>query len=644
MPAAIVLRTALAGCALTLVTAPAAAQEIDISREDLAPHTAESGAPLTDVEQAMALPHLALALDVFPDKRSIEGLAEYTVQAAAPLTAVEFDLDPRFVISEITVDGAPVAGGEWTNDDGLLHISLPAPLAAGGSLQVGIAYSGAPRVAPRAPWNGGFVWSETPDGKPWIATAVQGEGCDLFWPCIDHPSRRVDMIDLSISVPEGLVAASNGRLIGSETVGGRTTWRWQARKPNGYGVSLQIAPYELAQADYASRFGNIIPIRFWYLPGHEAGAQRLVAEMRDYLDFFESTIGPYPWADEKVGVAETPHLGMEHQTINAYGEGYNLAPEGYDWLLAHEFSHEWFANQVSNASTADMWLQEGLGTYMQPLFLKWKSGDASYIAAMWDERKGIMSRVPLAPRGFVSSSYYDDAAAGWGHDIYNKASWVMHTLRYLIGDKAFFASLTNLVYNRDDPVPGNFDIVAASTDDFRRIAEEKSGRDLGWFFDAYFRVAPLPTLISSREGATLSLEWQTPSSLPFAMPVEVSVDGRAGDRTDEWRARNDSTFPRPRRTWFSTRRHEFCATIPLSPPGKRRKKRRRAISTVKGLTRNDRPVGAQEGASEKDCGKGRQRIQGQQGRANGNRAHCSSVLSDTLGGAGCDRRIRQRSR
>ncbi|WP_159796527.1 M1 family metallopeptidase [Croceibacterium salegens] len=519
-----VLRAALACSAMLVAAVPAGAR--DISHDDVSPHTSESGAPLTAVEQAMALPHLALAIDVFPDSKTIKGLAEYTVQAAAPLSTVEFDLDHRFKITDITVDGASLGKDAWSNDEGLLHIALPTPLATGSSIQLGITYSGAPRVAPNAPWNGGFVWSSTPDGKPWIATAVQSEGCDLFWPCVDHPSRRVDVLDLSVSVPEGLVVASNGRLIGSETVGKRTTWRWQARKPNGYGVSLQIGPYELAQADYASRFGNSIPISFWYLPGNKAGADRLVAEMKDYLDFFESTVGPYPWGDEKVGLAETPHLGMEHQTINAYGENYKLAPEGFDWLMAHEFAHEWFANQLSNAGTADMWLQEGFGTYMQPLFLKWKQGEASYISKMWEDRPKIRSRVPLAPRGFVQSNYYDDEEAAWGGDIYTKGSWVMHTLRYLVGDKAFFAAVTNLVYNRDDPRPGNFDIVVASTDDFQRIAEEKSGRDLGWFFDAYFRTAPLPRLDSARFGTTLSLEWSTPAAKPFAMPVEVNVDGK----------------------------------------------------------------------------------------------------------------------
>ena len=511
----------LAACGAASLAAPALA-----AKGDLAPHTAETGAELGLIGRAMVLPQLALALDIDPQAQTIRGLAEYTVMSALPLDAVEFDLDPRFAISEVKVDGEIVVPGNWSNDGGLLRIALPSRLEPGRAAMVGIAYAGKPRVAPNPPWDGGFVWKETPDGRPWIATAVQPEGCDLFWPCLDHPSKRVGIVDLAIRVPEGLVAASNGQLIGAETVRGWTTWRWQARKPNGYGVSLQIAPYEVAQADYASRYGNVIPIRFWHLPGKAEQAERLVGELTDYLDFFESTIGPYPFGGEKVGVAETPHLGMEHQTINAYGEGYKLAPEGYDWLMHHEFSHEWFANQLSMAARADMWLQEGLGTYMQPLYLGWKSGDAAYHAAMWDVRKKIKSKVPLAPRGFVSSSYYDDAEAGWGGDIYYKGAWVAHTLRHLIGDRAFFASVRRLTYGRGDPAPGNFDVRVASTDDFHAIAEEESGRELDWFFEAYFRTAELPRLVSKRTGRTVVLSWESPSPLPFEMPLEVQIGDR----------------------------------------------------------------------------------------------------------------------
>jgi aminopeptidase N len=509
-----------------LATAGPAIAADTTEQAPLAERTAETGAPLGAVQQAMELPHLALALTVGPGSQSITGRADYTVRATAPLETVEFDLDPRLAVSEITLDGKPLPAGHWSSEGGLISIALPAPLAAGETAKVGIAYAGKPRVAPRAPWDGGFVWSGTEQGEPWIATAVQPNGCDLFWPCLDHPSKRVELLDFRVTVPKPLVVAANGRLIETTEGDGVRTYHWRARQPNGYGVSLQIAPYELAQAEYASRYGNTIPIRFWHLPGRQEGAERLVAEMHDFLDFFESTIGPYPFGDEKVGLAETPHLGMEHQTINAYGEGYKLAPEGYDWLMHHEFAHEWFANQLSGANTADMWLQEGFGTYMQPLYLKWKNGDAAYQAALWDLRKKVKSRVPLVPEGFVPSAFYDDRQAGWGDDIYYKGAWILHTLREHIGDEAFFTATRRLTYGRDNPAPGNFAPLIRSTEDFRRIVEDVAGKDMGWFFDAYFRTAALPELVATRDGSTLRLAWQTSAAEPFTLPVEVDVDGK----------------------------------------------------------------------------------------------------------------------
>ena len=194
--------------------------------------------------------------------------------------------------------------------------------------------------------------------------------------------------------------------------------------------------------------------------------------------------------------------------------------------MQHEFSHEWFANQLTNAGNADMWLQEGLGSYMQPLYLKWKQGDAAYTSYLWDMRKKVNSRVPLAPEGFVSSAYYDDEEAGWGNDIYYKGAWVMHTLRETIGDKAFFTATRRLVYGRDDPKPGNFAPRTASTADYQHIVEQVTGKPMDWFFDTYFRVGPLPRLVETRDGATLNLAWQTDAKEPFAMPIEVEVEGK----------------------------------------------------------------------------------------------------------------------
>ena len=80
-----------------------------------------------------------------------------------------------------------------------------------------------------------------------------------------------------------------------------------------------------AQEDYRSRFGNVVPMSFWHLRTDDpAKVQALFDQFAPMMDFYEATVGPFPFGDEKMGVVETPHLGMEHQTINAYGNEYKL--------------------------------------------------------------------------------------------------------------------------------------------------------------------------------------------------------------------------------------------------------------------------------------------------------------------------------
>ncbi|WP_340588189.1 M1 family metallopeptidase [Erythrobacter alti] len=490
----------------------------------MAERTAQSDLPLEGPRAAMELQYVVLSLAIDPERRSIAGEGSYRVLLSEPQSTLAFDLDPRFTVSAISVNGAALDRGAWRNPDGLLTMQLPAAAGAGDVLEVSISYAGRPHEALSAPWEGGFVWSQA-NGQPWIATAVQGEGCDLFWPCIDHSSSRIGAMETLVTVPAGLVAAGNGALLATvENDDNTTTFHWRARNPSNYGISLQIGPFELSERMYESRYGNSIPIQFWHLPENKAGARRLIAEMVDYLDFFESTIGPYPFGDEKAGVVETPHLGMEHQTINAYGNQYRRDELGYDWLLHHEFAHEWFANQLTHANINHMWLHEGIGTWMQPLYLGWARGEMFYNAEMWRQRQSIISRVPLVPPEGTMPDY-NDRAAGWGTDIYAKGAWIMHSLRYLVGDDVLFPALQELTYGTNNPVPGEIAPVLRTTDDFRQILEARTGYPLDWFFDTYFYQAELPRLRSRREGDVLTLEWEAPSDSGFDMPVELRFGG-----------------------------------------------------------------------------------------------------------------------
>ena len=164
-------------------------------------------------------------------------------------------------------------------------------------------------------------------------------------------------------------------------------------------------------------------------------------EFKKTLEFFERKVGPYPWGQEKLGVAETPHLGMEHQTINAYGNEFRRGTYGFDWLFQHELAHEWFGNVMTHKTVSDMWLHEGFGAFMQPEYTKELLGDAAFHSSMYNSYLGINACNPIAPREEFSADelYFDDPEGrGPAGDIYSKGTWLLHSLRYVIGEDAFW--------------------------------------------------------------------------------------------------------------------------------------------------------------------------------------------------------------
>jgi aminopeptidase N len=511
----------MASCALTLI----AAAPVKKGEPPLTAQTMRSGGPIDADQAKLRFDSADLALEIVPAEQRLQGVATLTFTVKAALGVLVIDLDRNLPVDSIAINGRKLPQSAWRNPEGRLTITLPRTVAAGGTLVARIAYGGTPHVAVNAPWDDGVVWSTTTDGRLWFGTTAEGYGCDLFWPCLDFPTGEPAMVDLHITVPPGMKAPSNGKLIGVATLpDGRSTWHWRARQPNTYGIALTVGPYEELTASYKSRFGNTIPMHYWYLPDEERDARRLFAEFAPTLNFFESVIGPYPFGDEKVGVVETPYKGMEHQTINAYGNAYAKAPEGFDWLFHHEFSHEYFGNQLTAANWDDYWLHEGYASYMQPLYGRWREGEARYAAMLDQQRSKIVGAQPIVS-GRIRTEEEVYEAGGPGTDIYYKGSWILHSLRGLIGDAAFQEVTRRMVFGSADPKPGGFRPRFGSTMEFEALVARVTGKDYAWFFDTYLRKAALPELIETRAGGALSLEWRAPDGLPFPMPIEVQVDG-----------------------------------------------------------------------------------------------------------------------
>ena len=514
-----------AAVAITSLSACSSTESSDIVKAtESTPYSLKSGGQVAPLQQGLTVEHADLTFAFDFDNKILMGTTTLTLKGEGSRSAFSVDLDSVFTVNSVAVNGESLAASQYRNVGGELQITPSSEVTL--PLTVTISYEGQPRIPVRAPWDGGVMWEKTPDGANWLATAVQGEGCDLFWPCIDQPHGEPNQTDLHIQVPKPLVAASNGVLVDVTDNGDTRTYHWQTRSAhNTYGIALNIAPYEKLETTYSSIYGNTYPIVYYHLPGNEQQAKILFDEIPTMLTFFERVIGPYPFGNEKVGVAQTPHLGMEHQTINAYGNEYKKDEFGFDWLLQHEFAHEYFGNQVTNDNWDHMWIHEGLGSYMQPLFAQYLSGDVAYMTYLNNQRKGLINTHPIVSNKLMEVEQVYERGVGPALDIYYKGSWIMHTLRNLIGDDAFFSAVRELVYGTDQPKPGNFTTIYRNTQDFIEIVNRRTGKDLSWFFDVYLYQPKLPKLVETRTEDSVTFSWNSPQNLPFPMPLEVSVNG-----------------------------------------------------------------------------------------------------------------------
>jgi aminopeptidase N len=300
---------------------------------------------------------------------------------------------------------------------------------------------------------------------------------------------------------------------------------------SNYNVALNIAPYRTITREYRSVTGESFPVAYWVLPEHHEKGLALMDQIVAHLRFYEELLGPYPFRADKYGVAETPHLGMEHQTIIAYGNQYRRNADGYDELHQHELAHEWFGNLVTARDWSDYWLHEGFGSYMQPLYAERLHGKAGLIRAVERLRGGVKNRHPIAQRAELTAGevYFEppDYLQGTG-DIYGKGALVLHALRYLVGDSVFFPMLRRFLYPtpESERVTDGSQVRLVTTDDFVHHAGAMAGRSLDWFFEVYARRATLPRLEATRTDSALLVRWVAPDGLPFPMPVEVEIDGR----------------------------------------------------------------------------------------------------------------------
>jgi len=478
----------------------------------------DSGGPLLAEQAAYDVRRYDLAVRLDPARHAIAGETTITVKALAPLDELWLDLDRRMKVATVTVDGRAAS---FRHLHGRLFVTLDPHWTGDERHAVRVAYSGRPKVSPDPPWLDGFVWTKSADGEPWVAVSTEVDGADIWFPVKDHPSDEPDEgVSVELTVPAGLVGLSNGREVGRRTnADGSTTSRWEVHYPiNNYLVTVTAGPFVALTERYRGADGTLdVPMRFWALPEHGAEARAMWRQAPEILAAMAKRYGEFPFLDDKIGMVEAPLVGMEHQTLIAYGDDFLDDPSGIDETLVHELAHEWWGNAVSAADWDDFWIQEGFATYAEALYVEDRDGAAAGRAYLEAKRGEIDNLRPLvAGRPRTAAEAYDN-------DIYVKGAWVLQSLRWAIGDDDFFT-----VVRRFAGPPYLYGVV--THDDLERLVAAVSGRDLGAFWRRYLQQAKPPVYRLERhpgagDNDRVCFTWDDPQ-FEVALPVDVEGELR----------------------------------------------------------------------------------------------------------------------
>jgi aminopeptidase N len=436
-----------------------------------------SGGPLKPEQANMDIRHYTLSLEVDPAGKSIKGYTEISLILIKEANTILLDLVEQMKVEKIILDGKQV---EFIHENGLITISGSNQFSAGKHL-VKVIYAGEPPVAKRAPWEGGFQWEKDSTGNPWVAITCQSEGGKIYFPCKDHPSDEPNEgADLFITVPKGLVVAGPGLLQKVTTKKSQSTYHWKTNYTiSNYAILFNVGKYKVIRREYITANNNRVPMEFYVLEEHADKGMHLLEIMEHSARVQEKYFGEYPWVKEKIAIAETPHLGMEHQTMNAYGNKFRYTLVGgmdFDWLLHHEFGHEWWGNKVTNRDWAHMWIQEGICVFGDALYIRDAEGEEAYLERMRRTARATQNKKPIVQGEQI------DAKQTYQPDIYGKGAFFMHTLRYIMGDSLFFPTLKKLAtapqYTYDNTV---------TTDDVEKLFSGAYGQSMKPVFDLFMR-------------------------------------------------------------------------------------------------------------------------------------------------------------
>lgn len=460
--------------------------------------------------------HLNIEVDLEDSTITGTNLVQYKVDSTTT-NIMQIDLQAPMKIEKVIEDEQEL---EFVQDSNAFFIVLKKDQVVGDINEITVHYSGKPKKAIRPPWDGGLTWTRDENGNPFVANANQKIGASIWWPNKDHPYDEVDSMLISVTIPEDLVDVSNGRLRSVDENGnGTKTWNWFVSNPiNSYGVNINIGDYVHFEETFDGEAGPL-DMDYWVLSYNKEKAIAQFADAPRTMKALEHWFGPYPFYEDSYKLVEAPYLGMEHQSSVTYGNNYengylgtDLSASGwglkFDFIIVHETGHEWFANNITYADIADMWIHESFTHYSEYLFLEYHFGEKAASEYQKGVRLRISNDIPII-------GTYGVHKEGSG-DMYYKGGNMLHTIRQIFNnDELWRETLRGL--NKE------FYHQTVSTGQIEGYINEKLGSDLTPVFDQYLRDIRIPILEYSFKEGVLYYRWGNAVS-NFNMPVDVFID------------------------------------------------------------------------------------------------------------------------
>jgi len=466
------------------------------------------------------LKYYHLDIEVKPSDSTISGTNTVIYSVLKSSDVMQIDLQEPLNILKAEQNGKQLT---LKREGNVYWISMAEKQEPGKINSVILTYDGKPKVSRRPPWEGGITWKKDSAGKPFIASACQGDGASLWWPCKDHMYDEPDSMLISVTVPAGLMDVSNGRLRSmvvhkkAKTV----TYNWFVVNPiNNYGVNINIADYAHFSEVFQGERGKL-DCDYYVLKENLEKAKTHFNQAAMMLKAFEHWFGPYPFYEDGYKLVEAPYLGMEHQSSVTYGNGYrngylgnDLSASGwgekFDFIIIHESAHEWFANNITYEDVADMWVHESFGNYSENLYVEYYFGKDAGREYILGTRRSIRNDRPI-------TGVYNVNFEGSG-DMYSKGGNMLHTLRQIVNDdekwRSILRGLNSTFYHQV--------VKGSQIEDF---LSKETGVNLKTFFDQYLRDVRIPVFEYNIKGTKLTYRWNN-CVRGFNMPLRINVSGR----------------------------------------------------------------------------------------------------------------------